>query len=157
MALDSKQPKGYRKAWNGEAARRDPVLQIMNKCAHFTGMQNDVCRAGVPYTTVSEAATETAPFRFACFKDEAKGLACDHAEFPSREQAEEKHFHRLVRLEHIASARKAIVVHTEGKRGVAGTMPCPICKTGTLGFSVASVNGHVWGRCSTPDCVAWME
>jgi hypothetical protein len=41
--------------------------------------------------------------------------------------------------------------------GGRGELPCPVCKVGTIGYSVASVNGHIWGRCSTKDCVAWME
>jgi hypothetical protein len=38
-----------------------------------------------------------------------------------------------------------------------GSMPCPVCKTGTLRYSRAAYNGHVHGRCSTDGCVAWME
>lgn len=40
-------------------------------------------------------------------------------------------------------------------KGGAGEIECPICK-GRLRYSVASVNGHMWGVCSNPDCVRWM-
>lgn len=45
------------------------------------------------------------------------------------------------------------------KRGSGGNgeLPCPACKTGTIRYSVASLNGHIWGACSTKDCVRWME
>ena len=39
----------------------------------------------------------------------------------------------------------------------AGEMKCPVCKEGTLRYSRAAYNGHVHARCSTADCVAWME
>ena len=39
----------------------------------------------------------------------------------------------------------------------AGKMPCPICGKGTLNYSRAACNGHVWATCSTPGCVHWME
>lgn len=38
-----------------------------------------------------------------------------------------------------------------------GVMECPICKTGKLHYSRAAYNGHVHARCTTLDCVAWME
>lgn len=41
--------------------------------------------------------------------------------------------------------------------GGASSIGCPSCESGKLSYSVASVNGHMHARCSTPDCVAWME
>ena len=48
-----------------------------------------------------------------------------------------------------------------------GTMPCPICRTGILKYKqdVGNIdiekghvpNGHVNARCSTKDCVCFME
>jgi len=42
-------------------------------------------------------------------------------------------------------------------KGGTGSLPCSCCKTGTINYSVASVNGHIWGKCTTPNCVSWME
>lgn len=39
----------------------------------------------------------------------------------------------------------------------AGSMDCPICRTGKLQYERSSHNGHVHARCSTDGCVAWME
>lgn len=36
------------------------------------------------------------------------------------------------------------------------TINCPACG-GKLHLSQSSYNGHVHGKCETPDCVAWME
>ena len=40
--------------------------------------------------------------------------------------------------------------------GKAEVIECPACN-GKLHLSQAGVNGHVHGRCETPDCVSWME
>lgn len=40
--------------------------------------------------------------------------------------------------------------------GFQEVIECPACK-GRLHLSIAACNGHVWGRCETPDCVKWME
>lgn len=34
---------------------------------------------------------------------------------------------------------------------------CPVCADGTIRYSVASVNGHIWASCSTDGCVRWMQ
>jgi hypothetical protein len=41
-------------------------------------------------------------------------------------------------------------------RGKAEVIECPVCK-GRLSLSQSAYNGHVHGRCSTPDCLNWME
>jgi hypothetical protein len=45
------------------------------------------------------------------------------------------------------------------KRGNGGTgsVKCPACEMGIIKYSVASLNGHIWGACSTKGCVQWME
>ncbi len=55
----------------------------------------------------------------------------------------------------ITDAIKLCREHAGGKRGIAGTVECPKCK-GTLYYTVAASNGHLWGRCETKDCLAWM-
>lgn len=40
--------------------------------------------------------------------------------------------------------------------GGRGHIVCPI-DGGTLHYSVATVNGHLWGACSNTDCVRWMQ
>jgi hypothetical protein len=41
-------------------------------------------------------------------------------------------------------------------KGGRGQVICPRCGK-SLHYSVASVNGHMWGRCETSGCVSWME
>ena len=37
-----------------------------------------------------------------------------------------------------------------------GKIPCPKCQ-GELNYTRASLNGHVWGKCKTEDCLSWMQ
>ncbi len=53
------------------------------------------------------------------------------------------------------AAVAAIVEATGGKPG-KGTIPCPLCETGTLFYSVASRRA-VMARCTTPGCVWFMS
>ena len=39
----------------------------------------------------------------------------------------------------------------------AGEMTCPVCSTGVLSYARSGYNGHVRARCSTTDCVEWVE
>lgn len=38
----------------------------------------------------------------------------------------------------------------------SGVLECPVCD-GKLSLSHAKCNGHVWGKCETEGCLAWME
>jgi hypothetical protein len=129
--------------------------QIGNKCIHFNGVMNDCCKAGVSYSAIRVGHL------FPCFKGDSLDT-CDKREFPSDEQVAA----RVNEIEaNTARTMTAMVaVCDEAKRlglkngkGGGGQIECPVCKTGTLGFSVASYNGHIWGKCSTKDCVAWMQ
>lgn len=60
------------------------------------------------------------------------------------------------KMEQIICARAAIVKHSNNRRRVAASIPCPICKIGNLGYEVHH-NGHIWARCNTEKCVNWIE
>ena len=42
-----------------------------------------------------------------------------------------------------------------GNKGSRGIVICPKCN-GDLMYTVASSNGHIWGKCKTKDCIQWM-
>ena len=42
-------------------------------------------------------------------------------------------------------------------RGKTGTLKCPACKTGTVRWTRAPNNGHLWASCSTPHCFQVMQ
>ncbi len=41
--------------------------------------------------------------------------------------------------------------------GGQSSLKCPVCAAGEITYSVAGVNGHIWGSCSTEGCAKWME
>ena len=56
-------------------------------------------------------------------------------------------------IKYMMIARKSIIETKKEK----GSIECPKCK-GKLLFSVAiNYNGHVHARCTTENCLAWME
>lgn len=67
------------------------------------------------------------------------------------------------RMDEVEMARKVIVEYLggpwrHGYSAAIGTINCPICRRkDCLSFHRAGSNGHIWARCSTPNCVSWIE
>lgn len=129
------------------------IKEQMRTCRHLTGVQHEVCKAGLRYEDVSDNSRKALD-RLPCL---GVGPSCEKRDFYTRQEAEAKQAEWTRRFTNVLVARSAIE-QTEGKRrGVSGSMLCPVCTTGTLQYSIASINGHIHGRCSTEDCVSWME
>lgn len=131
-------------------------------CKHFNGIQNDECRAGVAMRSVRDESAK--PYRWPCVPSLSGGecaTTCAKREFPTAAEvdAEEARFRRA--MADTLMARKAIVdkigPYKKGHPGESGEMPCPVCGAGTLRYTRAALNGHVWGACTTDNCVRWME
>ena len=41
--------------------------------------------------------------------------------------------------------------------GKQGTIDCPVCEGGKVRWTRAPSNGHLWARCSTPNCFGVMQ
>lgn len=128
-------------------------------CKHYRAMsEHQSCAAGIPYDRFKGLRFKERP----CF--EKRGVAppgCDLAVFPTAEERAEREREMSERFEKIGKARRAIVDHLggpwkKGAPGATGQLECPVCG-GQLAFSRSGYNGHVHARCSTEDCVAWME
>jgi hypothetical protein len=79
------------------------------------------------------------------------------AAIPSKEDAERDYCKMSDGITAMLAAQSdAKIKGLKKGHGGQSTMACPICK-GTLHYSVASVNGHLWGRCATDGCVSWMQ
>jgi hypothetical protein len=37
------------------------------------------------------------------------------------------------------------------------TIPCPVCRTGKIAYSISSRNGHIHAKCDTAGCVFFMQ
>lgn len=79
------------------------------------------------------------------------------AALPSKEGADAANDMFLDSLKAMAACHEDAKAKGFG-RGSAGRgeVECPICK-GRLRYSVAAVNGHMWGACSTDGCARWMQ
>ena len=80
----------------------------------------------------------------------------NESKHPESEEEKSRQFRE--KLAKMAKARKAILEHAEGKRGVSGVLDCPVCNEGKLCYSLAN-NGHVHAKCveGGSPCVCWME
>jgi hypothetical protein len=129
---------------------------IMRKCRHFTGVQNKTCEAGVNYDDVvpipciGRVGAEIEPAKCekkSCWtREEAINIEKERAESTKR-----------FMLALGAASEDAKAKGYKKGHGGKDSLPCPVCKTGTLHYSVASYNGHLWGQCTTDKCVAWMQ
>jgi hypothetical protein len=139
--------------------REDSIACEMSRCVHFNGIQHDECKAGINYHGLMGTG-------FGCFKNLPclghDSTPCPSRAYPTREQAEAEvdEIDRLVnRVVLCIPAAKADAKSKSlgvGSGGI-GSLPCPSGCGGTLRYSVASVNGHMHGACSTDGCVSWME
>jgi len=133
------------------------------RCVNFNGLMNDKCRAGVEYDSVRAAPDQIAAVGarhgLPCFEDGCG--SCAQQRFPTEAERAQREKELLEFLGFMHTARVAIRKHAgyTGKKpshDMRGTVECPKCRA-RLGYSVSSYNGHIWGRCETPNCLMWME
>ena len=136
--------------------REHNIEVAMLKCRHFNGVQNKVCEAGVNYDDVSPIPcigyrpSATVP-QAEC----AKKSCWTREEAIQNEEERAKQTKRfMLALNAAHEAAKALGL--KKGHGGNGTCECPVCH-GVLHFSVASYNGHLWGKCETEGCMSWMQ
>lgn len=141
-----------------EQLREEMIAAEMRSCKHFNGIQNRTCKAGIPLRHSADTCLPCLP----AFIRGRTPFKCDLFQIMTREEAEkEADRKQRVAVEGIV-ARIAAYEDAEtrglGKgNGGSGELACPVCKTGKLRYRVAASNGHMHARCSTQDCVSWME
>lgn len=129
-------------------------------CVHFRSMaHHETCEAGVAYEQFKRVNFPRCP----CFltdegKSKTDALPCEHLRCPTPEEMAAHEGWIQKRMDQMRVVATHIRPWREAHRGksAAETIECPVCK-GSLQLSIAAYNGHVHGRCSTPDCVSWME
>jgi hypothetical protein len=144
-----------------------PIKACEGHCNHYRGIwgpgMKDIatCDAGVNYKELAGTSEPGWVRKLPCTRPIGNAtadeqVACNKREMPTKEQIEaydawcDDHFKVVV------TAMKRCHDHAGGKRGIRGEVECPACK-GRLHYSVASVNGHLWGKCETPECLSWMQ
>lgn len=134
--------------------------QKANKCVHFNGMQNKQCKVGVCYDSVQDKNRKGFA-SWPCWREGAD-LPCDKRHFPTPEEVAkeiEEHNKHWEQLKLAMNAAHEDAKKRGFKKGKGGSakIKCPCCTGGELRYSVASYNGHVHGKCSTPKCMSWMQ
>lgn len=117
---------------------------------------NKTCEAGVTYRDLSGGGLHKLPCiaKYAT----ADSTKCDKREEPTQaEIAEVKREMEALdrRVDKMLTFAAQIRRDHKGQNAKGGS-PCPVCGK-TLHWTHAATNGLVWGKCETPDCLAWME
>lgn len=144
--------------------REQLIKKATTNCRHFNGIQNDCCSAGVNYEQLREGDRYALP----CLKNfvnlgKLDPAMCEKFAVMTQEEAEKYADDTVDQSTKTMAAMAAARDHAtkaglKKGNGGKGHMPCPIkgCP-GILFYSVASYNGHLWGRCDTGTCIAWMQ
>ena len=135
--------------------------QIYGRCKHFNGTSKGVCEAGVEYRSVRDESKQGSRAQYPCFR-EGECLACASRSLPTAEeakaQANEIESHSAKMLAGLYAAKSdASAKGLKKGNGGQSECKCPVCEGGTIKYSVASINGHMWAKCTTDKCCAWME
>jgi len=147
------------------------IRQLVGRCHHFNGSQNECCKAGVNYAELGGPIKGRA-LRMPCHdpslfvkRREELGYtlaACSKLERATREEAEKEaaeiieHGDRLMKVCAAAHADATAKGFKKGNGG-ADSMPCPTGCGGRLYYRVATYNGHMHAKCETEGCASWME
>lgn len=133
-------------------------------CVHFTGIgfmgkDSGMCKVGVPYDQFADSTGKLFG-NIPCTNTAID--SCRFREFPTEEQVQADRLRDEQRMENFAKAHKAAKDHAKSLglgrgHGGRGSIDCPVCVIGTLRYSVAGVNGHMHGSCTTEGCMSWME
>jgi len=100
-----------------------------------------------------------APCRKLSDASDSNRVPCDHFAMFTRAEGRARNIELIRILERHAMAADTVdAFRSRHKRQNAQeTVDCPTGCGGRLTLSIAAINGHCWGRCSTPGCLAWME
>lgn len=146
----------------GGVLKRKGKNEVKNRkptCKHFNGVTNEKCKAGIVYDKIVGGYSSPSRKALPCiiFPDEKRERAvCECLEYLTMEELDAEEREVAEHFRKIAIARQAITEHMQGKFG-GGEIQCPVCGTGKLSFVISEVNGHIHAKCTTCDCVAWME
>lgn len=122
-------------------------------CRYFTGVQNEVCDAGIRYDDLAKPGIP-------CIVKYRRSdcVACERYEDPSDDDVAEWNAFIEQRMEMHRKVGPVIVEIKRQHKGHSwsGVIECPCCG-GKLHVSHAAYNGHVHGQCETDECLSWME
>ena len=128
--------------------------QLRGKCRHFNGVQNETCKAGVSYDSLSVKG-----YGIPCVASAKDHTLCAHYEALTEQEIAEEIAWEKAEMAKFEKAMPLInrIKREHKRRDATGEEPCPACRIGMLRWSHSAINGHVHGCCSTEGCLSWME
>lgn len=133
-------------------------------CKHCKGTRDQFCGAGIDVRALVGGDNFGWVLRRPCHRLDldrrpiATEIICDKYEEPTAEEIEQdakevqEAQDRLLQLLPLLS----LIRKEHHKHDWQGTAPCPNCN-GTLTLTHYAYNGHIHGRCSTPNCTVWSQ
>ena len=112
------------------------------------------CKAGITFQALRE---EHGSFlKWPCTQGHA--ATCDKAEWPTPEELAAERAAMRNKVDMVMAGIKAAQDFRKANKGRnnQGVVKCPE-SGGNLHLTIAACNGHVHGKCETPDCIEWME
>ncbi len=125
-------------------------------CIYFTGVSDEECEKGINYRSMAPGEYTGWVTRIPCMKRKGRSDTCDSYLEPTLAQILESEERSYKIVKGTTTAIKLIqdeVAATDPNMR-NGVIECPVCKGG-LHYNIAD-NGHIWGKCSTDNCLAWM-
>jgi hypothetical protein len=127
----------------------------MNHCKNYASpLHEKACKVGITFEALR---TKHGSFlNWPCMA--GRDSNCDKAEWLTPKEVAEND---AAFNKQIAKTMKGIRAAAEFRAANKGrsnqdTVKCPECG-GQLHLTIAACNGHVHGKCETPNCIAWME
>jgi hypothetical protein len=145
--------------------RERRIKREMETCVFFTGIHQNTCKAGISYRELVGGPQLGWARKIPCtqaWPHETERVSCAKLLHLTRQEAEAEVEADDKRMQRTLKAIKETHAHAKKNslgigHGGHGELECPACEGGVIEYIVASVNGHIHGRCSTPNCVSWME
>lgn len=134
-------------------------------CRHFTGVADKCCAVGVNYDDITTVNGEQFALALPCYTprsgrsaDPRPKASCDKYQEPTAEEIAAHQAELDASMERFKKTLPIIAKVKQEHQGQnwKGIEACPVCG-GKLHMTHAASNGHVWGKCETDNCLAWME
>jgi hypothetical protein len=130
------------------------------RCKFFNGLLNESCGAGVVYAQLPGSVDGRLPAPLPCVDTVRadEDVFCDKKQEPTQEDldAEDRELEALsAKMQKIYAGTASWRKKWKG-RSHTEVVECPACG-GRLRLSIASINGHVHGRCEGACGITWHE
>lgn len=150
----------------GEAMTQKPndreieIRMMTTRCRHFTGA-HQTCAANLDPRAVTGGADLGWVTRMPCHqviepKNGERAICQSYAPW-TREEAERRVDRSTAQRDALFSAYAVLKADAAAKglrkgNGGSGSVDCPACHAGTVKYTIAGSNGHMWARCSNGSC-----